>query len=183
MSSDDDDTPSEHRPRRRRFQTQTDRDLEGAKAKMKRDAVPSGEFDVDEITGRHAGDELKSLRSTRPPEERLTRLEDKHDVVISKLSDHEGKLGRIEGKLDGLDGNVQILVDLARRDAVRDDVTFDAKVSVHRAQAEAEIEVQKEYKTGEIKKSVARHQWVTKALAVLGAVGTAVATAIAAGRC
>ena len=54
---------------------------------------------VDEVTGKHDGDELAALRAMRPPEDRLDRLERKHDKLADDVGDVRESMGRIEGTL------------------------------------------------------------------------------------
>lgn len=75
---------------RRRMQSQTERDAEGLAAKREREssshesAVPDP-FDAEEITGRLAGDELAEARAQRPSNDRIGRLEEKHDALADEV--------------------------------------------------------------------------------------------------
>lgn len=75
----------------KRHQSQTERDIAGFAARKERDAAPV-EIPM-EITENYTGDQLKEMRAKRPTDERIGRLEEKHD----KLSE---AVFRMEGKLD-----------------------------------------------------------------------------------
>lgn len=74
----------------KRMQTQTERDFDGLAARRGRDSVPV--MVDEEITGKHDGDELAQLRSQRPTDQRVARLEAKHDELAKSVSRMEGKL-------------------------------------------------------------------------------------------
>lgn len=68
-------------------------------------AAPSVEIS-DEVTGKHDGDELRELRRKRPTDERIERLEDKHDSLVRVVGDFRAdmgsKVGEMSGKLDAV---------------------------------------------------------------------------------
>lgn len=58
-------------------------------------------FDADEeITGVHEGAELARLRARRRTDERIARLEEKHDTLSAAVSDVRVTVGEMSGKLD-----------------------------------------------------------------------------------
>lgn len=84
----------DERKRPRRHQTATERDVEGIEARRERDqAIPA--FVEDEVTGQYQGDELKAMRSKRPTNQRLSRLEQKHDDLSRDVSEIKGGVGAI----------------------------------------------------------------------------------------
>ena len=106
------DEPKRMLPRMPRLQTATDRDLSGIAARKERESVPV-ECEED-VTGRYEGDELRSMRSRRSSEERISRLEGKHDGLAATVGEtridvaqlkvesdeHGKKLDKIDQKLD-----------------------------------------------------------------------------------
>ncbi len=95
---------------KRRHQGADTRDLAGIAARRTRDAAVPESFE-DEVTGAHAGDDLKRLRARRPTDQRLERLEDKHDELRDIVTRIEVSHGEMNGKLD-------TIVDLAGAEAV-----------------------------------------------------------------
>ncbi len=101
---------TDHPAKPRRAQTGTSRDLAGIAARRVRsDAVPVT-FD-DELTGQHEGEELRRMRAKRPTDQRLQRLEDKHDELRDIVTRIEVTHGEMNGKLD-------TIVDMAGAEAV-----------------------------------------------------------------
>jgi seryl-tRNA synthetase len=78
-------------PPRIRHQSQTERDAEGYAAKLKREAAPIAPAS-DEDSMAHDIPVRKEIRAKRDTKERLSKLEDKHDGIDSRLSRMEGKL-------------------------------------------------------------------------------------------
>lgn len=78
-------------------------------------AAPIVEAD-DEITGNHAGDELATLRSHRPTNERIGRLEGKHDKLDDIVRGIDRRLSTQDGQLDQL---VKIGVRAEERDITK----------------------------------------------------------------
>lgn len=68
------------------MQSQTERDLAGLQARKERDAAPTVEISG-EITGRYDGDELLQMRSKRPTDERIAKLEAKHDTLVETVTE------------------------------------------------------------------------------------------------
>lgn len=75
-------------------------------------SVPRGEFDPEDLTGRHEAGEidaeqLQRMRATeRPPENRIDRLERKHDRLLNDLVEVRavpGRLDRLDRTLENLD--------------------------------------------------------------------------------
>lgn len=75
------------------MQSQNERDLEGLAARRDRDRDRDrsvDDFVPEEITGRYEGEELELARAKRPPDERFSHLEKKHDEfkrVVEKKHD------------------------------------------------------------------------------------------------
>jgi hypothetical protein len=123
VSSDDDDTPSP-----RRSQSATERDLEGIRARKERDnGVPAEVWD--EYTDRYEGEELKSLRATRSHDDRLTRLEDKHDSLVSTVTETRVLVGETRV----LVGELKTAVD---RSAAKEHATFIDELDAKKARRE-----------------------------------------------
>jgi len=102
-------------------------------------AAPAEQFD--DYTGRLelGSEELRQARAKRPTDERIGRLEDKHDALSADVTKVREGVGRIEGRLDGQD---QVLADI--RDALHEHrkVTFkafSAEMDVSTAERKAEI--------------------------------------------
>ena len=171
--SDDDKTPVDVPPLRaedkpRRLQSQTDRDVEGMRAKKERErrevAVP---IELpDEITGKHEGEELKMYRSKRPTEERIERLEDKHDALDAKHDTLASSVHKIDTNISEMRGEMKILPrlvdaleDAAKGTREREHVTLTAKVDVDRAQA-----------LDPIRAKEARRGWITAGIAIISTI-------------
>jgi hypothetical protein len=75
-----------------------DRDVYTAKHPTPSPGVPA--FIDEEITSQYAGEELRALRRKRPTDERIARLEDKHDKLDGKVDGIAERAARMEGKLD-----------------------------------------------------------------------------------
>jgi hypothetical protein len=89
-------------PKLPRMQSQTERDMAGMAAKREREAAP---FEVEpEITGNYDGAELDEMRRKRPTDERIGRLEQKHDSLVRTVTDFRvdigSRVGEMSGKLD-----------------------------------------------------------------------------------
>lgn len=67
-----------------RLQTATDRELASDRARREREAAPACEAD-DAVTGKYEGPELDEKRAEREPEERIARLEKKHDALVLEV--------------------------------------------------------------------------------------------------
>jgi hypothetical protein len=78
--------------------TDTSRDVFVRKTPPRSFAVP--EPIEDEVTGKCEGDDLARLRGKRPTDERVSRLETKHDKLDDKVDAIDSKMSRMEGKLD-----------------------------------------------------------------------------------
>ena len=139
----------------KRIQSQTERDFDGLEARAERerdarDGRPTS-IEFDEVTGQHHGDELRALRAARPPEQRLERLEDKHDELVEIVTDTRLTVSKIEGKLDVLPELVSVVKGMATAREQREHVTFTAQVEVDQARKIAEIEKEKDTAVAEKK--------------------------------
>lgn len=83
-----------------RFRTATERDLEGIEARRERECVPVS-CDED-VTGRYTGEELAEMRGRRTTEQRIARIEEKHDRLSDAVSELAVTSGKMEGKLSTL---------------------------------------------------------------------------------
>ncbi len=97
-------------PTKRRAQTGTQRDLAAMATRRARSEAVPVTFD-DELTGQHEGEELRRMRAKRPTDQRLQRLEDKHDELRDIVTRIEVTHGEMNGKLD-------TIVDMAGAEAV-----------------------------------------------------------------
>lgn len=98
--------------RPKRLQSQTERDLAGIAARRERHAAPAQgvpEFEVEEFTGRYEGEELAAMRKKRPTDERIGRLEEKHDSLTTTVNNLRVDVASIDGKLDVLPELVSLL--------------------------------------------------------------------------
>lgn len=188
-ASDDDekDTPIDS-PRavgrvatRRRLQSATDRDIESDRARRER-ASASGEVVdpiPDEITGRYEGDELEMYRSKRGTDERITRLESKHDKLTEAHQELVKSVGKVAQGVSEMRGEMKVLPRLvdalekaAERRANDDHVTLTARVDVERARAMEPVEAAK-----------ARRQWITNLIAILATVAAGIMAILQARKC
>lgn len=84
----------------KRHQSQTDRDLAGIAAKKEREAVVE-DFVIEESSQAYDDpDARKAFRAKRQTNERISRLEEKHDELSAVVGDMRATLGRVDGKLD-----------------------------------------------------------------------------------
>lgn len=72
---------------------------EGAHLEMQVGVVTLEVADLEEFTDRYEGVELEEMRATREPEDRMRRIENKHDKLVVLV--HE-RLGRQDGQLETL---------------------------------------------------------------------------------
>lgn len=68
--------------------------------KQRTPASGTPEFVKEEITGVYEGDELKAIRARRSTDERIGRLEDKHDKLVESVTDVRVCVGEMNGKMD-----------------------------------------------------------------------------------
>lgn len=133
------------------------------------------EFADEEITGQYEGEELELRRALRPPDDRIGRLEKKHDELrqdvrekhdelkedVSEVrSDVRGLSGQVSdvrsdvsGVTGKLEGQSQVLVEMlsiVKKTAERDHVTFTAKVEVDKERELAKVEIDKERELAEV---------------------------------
>lgn len=153
----------------------TDPSIASAKALRERQsqpqAVPVGEFDEEDNTERHDLETLegkravKQLRASRTTEQRLEKLEDKHD-----------RLDRTVAKMSGqMDGQDKVLENIERSIAnlsAREHVTFTAQVDVEKNRA-----IENAKAPGQ------RRDLAIKIVALLGTIGTLVLAVLHARSC
>lgn len=144
---------------------------------------PAAAVDFDDLTGNYNGEELKELRSKRPTDKRLEKLEEFKDDALERM-------GKVEVAVADMGGQMKIIPDLvgAMKDATaamqqREHVTFSAQVDVGKAAALGEVETKTIRAKGDVESQKAKWAAVMKGLAIIGAVATALAGAFAAGRC
>jgi chromosome segregation ATPase len=142
-------------------------------------SLPQGsrlkEFVDEEITGQYEGEELELRRALRPPEDRIDRLEKKHDELKQEVREKHDELKKdvsevrtdirglstqvgdvradvagATGKLDGQDKVLVEMLSLVKKTADRDHVTFTAKVEVDKERELAEVAVDKERALAEV---------------------------------
>ncbi len=104
---------------------------------------------AEEVTGVMSGPELRDARARRPTDERIGRLETKHDEVRADLKEltgdvkimggHVGDLrasvGEMSGKLEVLPELVEIVKGIADRAGQREHITLTAQVDVDKQRA------------------------------------------------
>lgn len=89
-----------------RHQTHTERDFEGLAARREREsAAPARDVDLEDLTDRHAAaeideDELAELRALREPDDRLGKLERKHDKLEATVTETRVDIGHIKGSVE-----------------------------------------------------------------------------------
>lgn len=81
------------------MQSQTERDMAGLQARREREAAPQ-EFADEEDSKAYSPPERRNLRSKRPTDKRVERLEEKHDRLDEKVDGIDSRTARMEGKLD-----------------------------------------------------------------------------------
>jgi hypothetical protein len=74
-----------------------DRDVYTPKHPTPSPGVPA--FVDDDLTGQYAGEDLAQRRAKRPTDERIKRLEDKHDKLDDKVDDIHGDVREMRGEL------------------------------------------------------------------------------------
>jgi hypothetical protein len=90
---------SDDRPPRR-IQSATQRDMEGMQARKERAKSPAVEFVCEDVTGQYEGEELRAMREQRRPEDRISRLEAKHDSLSRVVGATREDVAKMTGKLD-----------------------------------------------------------------------------------
>lgn len=116
----------------------------------------TGKYEAGDITH----DELVEKRSERPHDARLTRLEEKHDNLVSVVGELRQTVGEVSGKLDILPQLVTAVKDASDRVQQREHVTFTAQVEVDKATKLDVIDAHKQ-----------RRQLALKVIGLLGAGG------------
>lgn len=132
----------------------------------------SESFSAEEVTGVLEGDDLRTARSHRPTDERIFRLEEKHDVLDAKVDRIEVAVADMGGQFKVIPRLVDAMEKATTAFQQREHVTLTAKVDIDKVQAIGNVEVKK-----------AKWQLLIKIVAILGAIGTAISTAIAAKGC
>lgn len=129
--------------------------------------------EVDEnITDRYEGEELRERRSLREPEKRIERLEDKHDKLVTVVTEMRVEVAEMSGKLEVLPDLVQAVQQSTIRAREREHVTFTAQVDLDKAKG---LDV--------ISAGAAKREWITQLLKIIGGAIAIAVTAFAAGRC
>ena len=133
------------------------------------------EFADEEITGQYEGEELELRRALRPFDDRVNRLEKKHDELkqdvrekheelkkdVSEVrSDVKSLSGQVSdvraavsggnGKLEGQEKVLGELLTIVKKNAERDHVTFTAKLEVDKERELAKVDVDKERELAEV---------------------------------
>jgi hypothetical protein len=84
----------------RRLQTQTERDMDSLRARKEREGAGIPEdFDDEEYTGKHDAEDLARLRATRTSDDRLRRLEKKHDAISDIVHETRADVREMKGQL------------------------------------------------------------------------------------
>ena len=103
-------------------QSQDERDVAGYAARRERDrgGTVRDAASEEEVTGRYEGEELDERRAKRPPDQRFSRLESKHDDLKRDVDrKHDELSGEIKDVRDELKADVKDVRDDLKRD-VRD---------------------------------------------------------------
>ncbi len=135
--------------------------------------VPRVEFAPEEITGVIKDAEaLKAARAKRPTEERLGRLEDKHDALDGKLDKLVVDVALISGKLDVVPTLVGLLTKVVDGEVAGDQAKLTATLEINKAQSADQL------KDNEVKRKFL-DGLATKALAGLAAIGAIIGAYLA----
>ncbi len=102
-------------------------------AHVRAQTAPPVEYVQDEVTGNHVGEDLRIARARRSTDERIGRLEDKHDVLAAVVGDVREAVGTMSGQLEVLPRLIDIIERSASRAEQREHVTFTAQVDVDKA--------------------------------------------------
>ena len=124
------------------MQTQTERDVEGLAAKKEREregGVPA-EFASEEITGRLQGEELMEARAHRPTDERIGRLEQKHDQLAQEVGGVRVEVAKMSGKLEVLPQLVDAVKEVGKHANEREHIRLTAQVDIDKANAKDVID-------------------------------------------
>lgn len=92
----------------------------------------------------HEVEERREIRSKRGTDERIGRLEEKHDALHSTLTETRIVVAEMSGKLDVLPQLVDAVRGMADRSAAREHVTFTAQVDVDKARQLDNIDAKKD---------------------------------------
>lgn len=136
-------------------------------------------FEDEEGTGKYTGAELQEIRSRRPTDKRLERLEQFKDEVIERLGGVEVQVAEMKGELKILPSLIETMQSATAAMQQREHVTFTAKVDVDKAQALDTVAARGD----ERKAKLTKLEWGTKAFAIVSSIVAIVATLVAAGRC
>lgn len=133
------------------------------------------EFPDEEITGQYEGEELELRRARRLPDDRIGRLEKKHDELKQdvrekhdelkqdvsdvrsdvkglsvQVSDVRENVASANGKLEGQEQVLGEMLSIVKKTAERDHVTFTAKLEVDKERELAKVEIDKERELAEV---------------------------------
>ena len=140
-------------------------------------------FVPEEVTGNYEGDELKKMRARRPTDERLTRLEDKHDVLDAKVDGIAVDVAGMKGQFTVIPRLVDTMEKAIEHLQQRDHVRFTASVDVDKAKELSKVEIEALEKRDEVDADKAKRTWISKTLAIVSSIVATIATVVAAGRC
>lgn len=79
-------------------------------------------------------EEVTRMRARKTTEQRVTRLEAKHDALAGTVAETKALVSVVNAKTDGQTRLIEEIQRGVNRIADRDDVTFGAQVDVHKAQ-------------------------------------------------
>lgn len=96
----------------------------------------------DEVTGNYEGDELRAIRSRRSTDERIGRLEDKHDELRAVVGETREDVSAMRGEMKALPR----LVDLIEKMASGAHVALTAQVKVDAAEKLDAIDERKQWR-------------------------------------
>lgn len=82
----------------------------------------------DEITGVVEGEDLRRERAKRPSDERIERLEEKHDRLERAVTETRVIVGELNGKLEVLPQLVSMVRQTVERAVARQDADHNAQV-------------------------------------------------------
>jgi uncharacterized protein YhaN len=130
----------------------------------------------DDVTGQHAGEELRAMRARRPTPERIQRLEDKHDALHEVVTETRVMVGQISTKLEALPRLEAAVERSVERNAQREQLHYKKTVEIGTAEQLADLDI----KTNAIK---TRRELAITALKIAAGIIPLLVTAFLAGRC
>lgn len=96
----------------------------------------------EEITGRFEGEELELARARRPTEERIARLEQKHDSLDEKVDRIDVAVAGIAGQMEIVPALIESLRDELKASRENEHVVLKQTLDIGKHEATARIDTQ-----------------------------------------